>query len=68
LQNYHVEFFETESGEVPAEAFIDSLDMKMSAKVYRLLDMIERNGSELREQAGHCHERICEKNTKDAKI
>ena len=49
MPNYHVEFFETKSGEAPAEAFIDSLDMKMSAKVYRLLDMIERNGPELRE-------------------
>jgi len=49
LPKYHVEFFETESGAAPAEAFIDSLDMKMSAKIYRLLAMIERNGPELRE-------------------
>jgi len=49
LPNYHVEFFEAESGAVPAEEFIDSLDMKMSAKIYRLLGMIERNGPELRE-------------------
>jgi len=49
LPNYHVEFFEMEGGAVPAEEFIDSLDMKMSAKIYRLLGMIERNGPELRE-------------------
>ena len=47
--NYHVEFFETESGISPAEDFINSLDMKMSAKIYRLLAMIEQNGPELRE-------------------
>ena len=34
LPNYHIAFFETESGAVPAEEFIDSLDMKMSAKIY----------------------------------
>jgi len=49
LPNYHVAFFETEHGAVPAEEFIDSLDVKMAAKMYRLLAMIERNGPELRE-------------------
>ena len=49
MPNYQVEFFEMENGAVPAEAFIDSLDVKMSAKIYRLLGMIECNGPELRE-------------------
>ena len=49
LPKYHVEFLEMDSGAAPAEEFIDSLDMKMSAKIYRLLGMIEHNGPELRE-------------------
>lgn len=49
MPNYQVEFYETEGGAVPAEAFIDSLDTKMAAKIYRLLAMIERNGPDLRE-------------------
>ena len=49
MPGYQVEFFVTESGEAPAEVFIDSLDVRMSAKIYRLLAMIEQNGPELRE-------------------
>ena len=46
---YQVEFFERESGSYPAEEYIDSLDVKMSAKVYWTLGMLEQNGPELRE-------------------
>jgi len=47
--DYQVEFFEKKNGIAPAEDFIDELDDKMSAKVYRLLTMISNNGPELRE-------------------
>lgn len=40
MAKYQVIFFEKESGEVPVENFINSLDVKMAAKVYRLLVMI----------------------------
>jgi phage-related protein len=49
MAKYQVVFFEKENGEVPVEDFIDSLDVKMAAKVYRLLVMISENGPELRE-------------------
>jgi phage-related protein len=49
VAKYQVIFFERENGEVPAEDFINSLDVKMAAKVYRLLMMVSENGPELRE-------------------
>jgi phage-related protein len=49
LKKYCVTFFEKEDGVFPAEDFIRSLDYKMMAKVYRLIDMISENGPELRE-------------------
>jgi len=48
-KNYQVSFFEKENGTFPAEEFINSLDDKLSAKIYRILAMIEGNGPELRE-------------------
>lgn len=49
MGKYQVIFFEKESGEAPALDFINSLDDKMAAKIYRLLMMISQNGPELRE-------------------
>ena len=49
MAGYKVIFYEREDGSAPGEDFINSLDYKMSAKVYRLLGMIEKNGPELRE-------------------
>jgi phage-related protein len=49
MSKYQVIFYENEKGDVPAEEFIHSLDIKMRAKVYRLLTMIAENGPELRE-------------------
>lgn len=49
MAKYQVEFFERENGDVPVEAFINSLDDKMAAKVYRLLMMLSDNGPDLRE-------------------
>ena len=49
MAKYQVVFFEKENGRCPAEDFINSLDVKMSAKIYRLLVMVSENGLELRE-------------------
>jgi phage-related protein len=46
---YHIEFFEKEKGVYPAEEYINTLDNKMSAKVYRTLVILENNGPALRE-------------------
>jgi phage-related protein len=47
-KKYTVSFFEKEEGVFPAEEFINSLETKMSAKMYRTLEMLEQNGPELR--------------------
>ena len=49
MAKYQVVLYEKENGAVPVEDFINSLDNKMSAKIYRLLMMISENGPELRE-------------------
>jgi phage-related protein len=48
VAKYQVILFEKENGEVPVEDFINSLDIKMSAKIYRVLEMVSENGPELR--------------------
>ena len=49
MAKYQVEFFEKDNGDIPAEDFINALNVKMSAKVYRLLVMVAENGPDLRE-------------------
>jgi phage-related protein len=49
LGTIRIDFYETEDGKCPVEDFIKSLDKKMYAKVLRTLDLLETNGSELRE-------------------
>ena len=46
---YQVVFYENEDGTCPAEEYINSLEVKLSAKVYWILKMVEKNGPELRE-------------------
>ena len=42
-------FYEKEDGSSPAEEYINSLDVKMSAKAYRMIGLLSANGSDLRE-------------------
>lgn len=49
MAEYQVVFYEKEKDTFPAEDFINSLDDKMAAKIYRVLRMLEKNGPELRE-------------------
>ena len=46
---YNVSFYEQEKGIFPAEEFINSLDDKIAAKVFRIFTMIEENGPKMRE-------------------
>ena len=41
--------YEKENGEVPVEDFINSLDVKMRAKIYGLLTVLQDKGNMLRE-------------------
>lgn len=49
MGNYSVEYYETESGERPAEDFILAQDRKMQAKILALLQLLKQKGPELRE-------------------
>ncbi|MBQ0026510.1 MAG: type II toxin-antitoxin system RelE/ParE family toxin [Lachnospiraceae bacterium] len=45
---FQVEFYETEKGDSPVSDFLDSLSPKMSAKLVRLLELLEEKGTALR--------------------
>ena len=44
---YSVDYYEDENGRKPAEEFIDSLDIKMRAKVFGRLELLEAHGARL---------------------
>ena len=46
---FTIEFYEKETGEIPVQEFIDSLDYKMGAKVLSMLEILEEKGNLLRE-------------------
>ena len=48
IEQYEIEFYEKSNGEAPAEDFIQELDEKMQAKIFRILDMLEVNGPQVR--------------------
>ena len=45
---YNVVFYESEKGDKPIEEFLDSLDVKMRAKVISMMELLEEKGPELR--------------------
>ena len=47
--DFDVKFYDLADGTKPAKDFVLELPKKMRAKVYRAIDMLEENGSELRE-------------------
>ena len=49
MERVEVEYFEKEDGTYPAEEFILSQDVKMRAKLFRLLELLEEKGNTLRE-------------------
>lgn len=46
--NYDVQFYETQNGDCPVEDFLQSLDDKMAAKMYGMIELLEEYGPELR--------------------
>lgn len=48
MKKYTVDFYEKVNGEAPAENFIRGLDVKMKAKIFRIVDMLEENGPTVR--------------------
>ena len=49
VELFKVEFYEKSNGTYPAEEFILSQDVRMQAKLFRLLELLELKGNELRE-------------------
>jgi phage-related protein len=46
---YEIVFYDTEDGRCPMQEFLDSLEPKLLAKTLRTIDLLEANGSQLRE-------------------
>lgn len=46
---YEIIFYDTGDGRCPMQEFLDSLEPKMLAKTLRTIDLLEMNGSALRE-------------------
>lgn len=49
MQNFEIEYFEKNDNTRPAEEFILSEDFKLQAKIFRILELLELKGNELRE-------------------
>lgn len=49
MDKFIVEYYETETGVLPVEEFILSQNIKMQAKIFRTLELLELKGNELRE-------------------
>lgn len=49
MNKFEVEYYEKEDGTYPAEEFILSQNMKMQAKIFMSLQLLEIKGCELRE-------------------
>ena len=49
MADFEVIFYEKENGDCPVEEFINSLDVKMRAKMVGLLELLEEKGNQLRE-------------------
>lgn len=46
---FEVILYETENGKCPVKEFLDGLDVKMRAKLSRIIKALEENGNNLRE-------------------
>jgi len=49
MNGFEVEFYEKPDGSEPAKEFIQSLEIKMRAKIIRTIELLEKNGNLLRE-------------------
>ena len=48
MQEFDVLFYARSDGSEPAREFLDSLDVKMRAKMVRTIDILSQNGTNLR--------------------
>ena len=47
-EKYDVQLYEKANGDCPIQDFLDSLDDKMAAKMYGMIELLEENGPTLR--------------------
>lgn len=43
MEQFEIEFFETDSGDCPVTEFLDGTDIKMRAKISRMIELLEKN-------------------------
>ena len=48
IEKYDVQLYEKANGDCPIQDFLDSLDDKMAAKMYGMIELLEENGPTLR--------------------
>ena len=49
MLNFEVLFYQKEDGKIPVEEFILSQNLKVQAKIFRYLELLEKEGNNLRE-------------------
>lgn len=49
MTDFEIIFYEKEDGTMPVQDFLDSLDIKMRAKMIATVEMLKKNGNQLRE-------------------
>ena len=49
MQEFEAVFYDLPDGREPAREFLDSLDVKMRAKMVRTIELLQHNGTSLRE-------------------
>ena len=49
MSEFKMIFYEKEDGTMPVQDFLDSLDFKMRAKMLGTIEMLRKNGNQLRE-------------------
>ena len=49
VKRFDISYYTKEDGTKPVQDFIDGLDVKMRAKVIRVIELLENNGSDMRE-------------------
>lgn len=55
-EKFTVEFYETSAGKIPGLDFINTLEVKLRAKVFRDINLLEQKGNRLRLPYSRCIE------------
>jgi len=53
MNNFAIEFYEKENGDIPVEDFLLSLDKKMRAKILGLMGILQEKGNTKNSKVGN---------------